>query len=64
MIILFLAVNARADMKYHPINFVLSLDKKNYCEGEKITFLITITNTDKESRLMALVSKLFLKMLP
>lgn len=40
---------AFADSKYHPISFQLTTDKANYFEGEKITFLITITNTDKEN---------------
>lgn len=39
---------AFADLKYHPISFILSTDKESYYEGEKITFFITITNTDKE----------------
>jgi len=49
MIILLCAFDfAFADSKYHPILFQLTTDKANYFEGEKITFLITITNTDKE----------------
>ncbi len=40
---------AFADLKYHPIKFELSTDKESYYEGEKITFNITITNTDKEN---------------
>ena len=40
---------AFANLKYHPVNFVLSTDKESYYEGEKITFLITITNNDKEN---------------
>lgn len=36
-------------LKYHPISFTLSTDKESYFEGEKITFNITITNTDKEN---------------
>lgn len=39
--------NAFGDLKYHPISFILSTDKESYFEGEKITFNITITNTDK-----------------
>lgn len=39
---------AWANLIYHPISFVLSTDKDSYYEGEKITFLITITNNDKE----------------
>ncbi len=38
-----------ANLKYHPVSFVLSTDKESYYEGEKITFLITITNTSIES---------------
>jgi len=38
-----------ANLKYHPVSFVLSTDKESYFEGEKITFNITITNTDKEN---------------
>ncbi|HNX21505.1 MAG TPA: hypothetical protein PKG88_04005 [Bacteroidales bacterium] len=40
--------NLFADLKYHPIKFELSTEKEYYYEGEKITFFITITNTDKE----------------
>ncbi|MFN3446458.1 MAG: hypothetical protein ACK44D_12020, partial [Bacteroidia bacterium] len=39
---------AWANLKYHPVSFVLSTDKDTYYEGEKITFNITITNTSKE----------------
>ncbi|MFZ4725324.1 MAG: hypothetical protein ACOYMD_07720 [Paludibacter sp.] len=39
---------ALANLKYHPVSFILSTDKESYFEGEKITFLITITNNDKE----------------
>ncbi len=38
-----------AYLKYHPVSFVISTDKESYHEGEKITFKITITNTDKEN---------------
>lgn len=41
--------NAFGYLKYHPISFTLSTDKESYFEGEKITFNITITNTDKEN---------------
>lgn len=41
--------NAWADLKYHPVSFILSTDKESYYEGEKITFLITITNNSKEN---------------
>ena len=37
-----------ANLQYHPIRFTLSTDKESYYEGEKITFYITITNSDKE----------------
>lgn len=40
---------ATADLRYEPIQFRLSTSKESYYEGEKITFLITITNTDKEN---------------
>lgn len=39
-----------ADLKYHPIRFTLSTEKESYYEGEKITFKITIINTDKENK--------------
>lgn len=42
-------VNAFADLKYYPIQFKISTDKEGYYEGEKVTFHITITNTDKEN---------------
>lgn len=38
-----------AYLKHQPISFKLSTDKESYYEGEKITFNITITNTDKEN---------------
>ena len=41
--------NTFANLKYDPIRFILSTDKESYYEGEKITFNITITNTDKEN---------------
>lgn len=37
---------AYADLKHHPIRFALSTEKESYYEGEKITFYLTITNTD------------------
>ena len=37
-----------ADSRYSPIRFELHTDKESYYEGEKITFNITIINTDKE----------------
>lgn len=45
---LLLANIAIADLKYHPVSFILSTVKESYYEGEKITFHITITNNDKE----------------
>lgn len=39
---------AMADAKYHPVTFQLSTGKDSYYEGEKVTFLIAITNNDKE----------------
>lgn len=51
-----LSVNfAWANLKYHPISFTLSTDKTSYYEGEKITFVITITNNDKERTLPVLL---------
>jgi hypothetical protein len=50
VILLFsLAENILADDAYFPISIVLSTDKESYYEGEKITFFITLTNTDKEN---------------
>lgn len=46
---------ALANLIYHPISFILSTDKECYFEGEKITFLITITNNDKERTLPVLL---------
>ncbi|MFA9212453.1 MAG: hypothetical protein ACEQSR_01215 [Candidatus Methylacidiphilales bacterium] len=46
---------ALANLKYHPVSFVLSTDKESYYEGEKITFYITITNNDKERTLPVLI---------
>lgn len=39
---------AYADLKPQYIRFTISTDQESYYEGEKITFNITITNTDKE----------------
>ncbi len=44
-----------ANLIYHPVSFRLSTDKESYYEGEKITFNITITNTDKERTLPVLL---------
>lgn len=49
IIIIPLHNQAFAYLKYHPIRFELHTDKESYYEGEKITFNITITNTDKEN---------------
>ncbi len=38
-----------ADLKPQYIRFTLSTEQESYYEGEKITFNITITNTDKEN---------------
>ena len=46
---------ACANLIYHPISFTLSTDKDSYYEGEKITFYITITNTDIERTLPVLL---------
>lgn len=48
-LILVINKNTFAYLPYHPITFGLSTDKESYYEGEKITFNITITNTDKEN---------------
>lgn len=39
---------ACADLPYIPIRFELRTDKASYYEGEKITFLLTVRNIDKE----------------
>lgn len=44
-----------ANLKYHPVSFILSTDKESYYEGEKIAILITITNNDKERTLPVLL---------
>lgn len=54
-ILVALWTNAFADLKYQAISFTLTTDKESYYEGEKITFLITITNTDKERTLPVLI---------
>jgi hypothetical protein len=54
----FLVISAKpvlANLKYHPVSFMLSTEKESYYEGEKITFLITITNNDKERTLPVLL---------
>lgn len=47
--------NTYAYLHYNPISFTLSTEKESYYEGEKITFLITITNNDKERTLPVLL---------
>ena len=42
IVFIVLHYQAWANLKYHPVSFVLSTDKESYYEGEKITFLITI----------------------
>jgi hypothetical protein len=37
-----------ADLPFMPIQFSLSTQKETYFEGEKVTFNIIVTNTDKE----------------
>jgi hypothetical protein len=54
-LVLILNKNAFANLKYHPVSFILSTDKESYYEGEKITFLITITNNDKDRTLPVLL---------
>jgi hypothetical protein len=44
-----------ADLKYEPIDIQISTDKESYYEGEKITFFISITNTDKNTSYPILV---------
>ncbi len=46
---------ALADMKYDPISFNLSTEKESYYESEKVTFLITIKNKDKENSYPVLI---------
>ncbi len=48
-------ITAFADLKYHPIKFKLTTDKDSYYEGEKITFLITIINTDNQNTYPVLI---------
>ena len=49
VLLFFLVQNGFADLKYYPVQFKITTDKAFYYEGEKITFLVTITNTDKEN---------------
>lgn len=44
---LFIVKISFADLKYEPIRFNLKTEKESYYEGEKITFIISITNIDK-----------------
>jgi hypothetical protein len=55
ILITLLTQQALANLIYHPVTFVLSTDKESYYEGEKITFNITITNTDKARTLPVLL---------
>lgn len=50
-----ISFDALANLKYHPVSFVISTDKESYYEGEKITFNITIINTSKELTLPVLL---------
>jgi hypothetical protein len=49
LLLLFSSQLLLANLKYHPVTFVLTTDKESYYEGEKITFTITITNTDTKN---------------
>jgi hypothetical protein len=55
LLLILIRFDALADLKYHPVSFMLSTDKECYYEGEKITFLITITNNDKGRTLPVLL---------
>lgn len=54
--VLLLCHKALANLKYHPISFVLSTAQDSYYEGERITLQITITNNDKEKSHPVLLS--------
>ena len=49
MLFTILCNRAYANLKPHYISFAIGTDKEIYFEGDKITFNITITNTDKEN---------------
>ena len=51
LIIIFLhsISEAYADIAYQPLSFKLSTEKDSYYEGEKVTFIISITNTDTDN---------------
>lgn len=54
-LLLLFQLKAYAYLIYSPISFNLSIDKDCYYEGEKITFNITITNTDKNNTYPVLI---------
>ena len=44
----FFSLLARADLPYMPFKFELKTAKETYEEGDKVEFLLTVTNQDKE----------------
>ncbi|MCC6818474.1 MAG: hypothetical protein IT245_06265 [Bacteroidia bacterium] len=46
---LFITNNLFADLKYQPIQFSIKTEKESYYEGEKITFIISMTNIDRSN---------------
>ena len=49
-----LSIQSWANLIYHPISFTIQTEKESYYEGEKINFIITVSNTSKEYSLMFL----------
>jgi hypothetical protein len=43
---LFAGFAARANLIYTPLSFTLSTAKETYMEGEKVEFLLAVTNGD------------------
>jgi hypothetical protein len=43
-----LSIQSWANLIYHPISFTIQTEKESYYEGEKINFIVTISNTSKE----------------
>ena len=48
LILVFQTVQARADLPYMPLRFTLSTRQASYEEGDRIDFVLTITNTDPQ----------------
>lgn len=55
LLLLCIAGFCYADLPYKPLRFSLATDQESYKEGDRVTFILTITNTDKDSSYPVLV---------